>query len=628
LSLLRKQESSNLKKFWIPALTGMTFLEVTSDSILGLGVIASSSELFWEKEMRTLRIGLCQINTTVGDIEGNTKKILNYMAKGKKMGADLLVFPEMAVTGYPPEDLLFMPKFIEANLKAIKEIARATSFITAIVGFVHKDGDIFNSAALLHHGRLVDVYSKVYLPNYGVFDELRYFRPGKENFIFTLRSIPIGISICEDLWYPGDPIRTQALYGGAELMINISASPYHSGKTIAREKMISTRASDNAAIVAYCNLVGGQDELVFDGGSVIFDQKGELIVRGKQFEEDLVLSDLDFEAVFRMRLHDPRIRRERAKEEERGLKRIDLPGSTRKPRRTLPLPRRDSKPLDRLSEVYSALVLGTGDYIRKNGFHTALIGLSGGIDSALTAAIAVDALGNKGVVGVAMPSQYSSKESLEDAKTLAKNLGIKFFTIPITDIFEAYLKTLSPIFQGLKPNVTEENIQARIRGNILMALSNKYGWLVLTTGNKSEMSVGYCTLYGDMAGGYAVLKDVPKTLVYELAQFKNKKEGKTIIPKNVFLKAPSAELRPNQKDEDSLPPYPVLDPILQAYVEEDKGVNEITKMGYKETLIKDVINMVDQNEYKRRQSPPGVKITHRALGKDRRLPVTNKYRNF
>ena len=576
--------------------------------------------------MRTLRIGLCQINTTVGDIGGNTKKILAYIRKGEKMGADLLVFPELAVTGYPPEDLLFMPKFIDANLKGIQQITKATTSITAIVGFVHKDGDIFNSAALLHNGKLIEVYSKMYLPNYGVFDEFRYFQAGKENFIFTLKLIPIGLSICEDLWYPGDPIRTQTLYGGAELIINISSSPYHAGKTASREKMISTRASDNLAIVAYCNLVGGQDELVFDGGSMVFDQRGELIVRGKQFEEDLVLADLDLEAVFRMRLQDPRIRRERGTDENKGLRKIELQDENRRLRKHFLL-KRDNKPLERLSEVYSALVLGTGDYIRKNGFHTVLIGLSGGIDSALTAAIAVDALGKKGVVGVAMPSQYSSKESLEDARLLAKNLGIRFLTIPITDIFQAYLKTLSLSFKGLKRDVAEENIQARIRGTLLMALSNKFNWLVLTTGNKSEMSVGYCTLYGDMAGGYAVLKDVPKTLVYELTRYKNKKEGKTIIPKRVFVKPPSAELRPNQKDEDSLPPYPILDPILQAYVEEDKGVEEIAKMGFKENLIKEVIRMVDRNEYKRRQSPPGVKITHRALGKDRRLPVTNKYRN-
>jgi NAD+ synthase (glutamine-hydrolysing) len=584
--------------------------------------------MFSEGSMRTLRIGLCQINTTVGDIEGNSKKILSYIAQGRKKGADLLVFPEMAITGYPPEDLLLMPKFLEANLRALKHIAKATSSITVIVGFVDKKEDIFNAAALLHDGKIVDAYHKTFLPNYGVFDENRYFQGGTENFIFTLKSTPIGPSICEDLWYPGDPIRTQALYGGAELIINISASPFHAGKSALREKMISTRASDNAAIVAFCNLVGGQDELVFDGGSLIFDQQGELVVRGKQFEEDLVIEDLDMEAVFRMRLHDPRIRRERLTEEDKGLRKITLPNRSHQVKKRSPIPKRNFKPLDKISEIYSALVLGTGDYVRKNGFKTVLLGLSGGIDSAMTATIAVDALGQKEVVGVAMPSPYTSKESLTDAKLLAKNLGIRFFVIPITEIFQAYLKTLSPSFNGLKPDVAEENIQARIRGNILMALSNKFGWLVLTTGNKSEVSVGYCTLYGDMAGGYAVLKDVTKTLVYELAKMKNKKEGTSVLPNNILIKAPTAELRRNQKDEDSLPPYSTLDPILQAYVEEDKGLEDIAKMGFKETLVKEVIQMVDRNEYKRRQSPPGVKITHRALGKDRRLPVTNRYRNI
>jgi NAD+ synthase (glutamine-hydrolysing) len=577
--------------------------------------------------MRTLRIGLCQINTTVGDIEGNTRKIVDYIERGKKKGVDLLVFPEMAVTGYPPEDLLLMPKFIEANLKAVNRITRATSSITAIVGFVDRDGDIYNAAALLHDGKRLNTYHKSYLPNYGVFDEDRYFQTGKENSIFVLKSTPIGMSICEDLWYPGDPIRTQALHGGAELIVNISASPYHAGKAASREKMISTRATDNAAIVAFCNLVGGQDELVFDGGSLIFDQSGELIARGKQFEEDLIVADLDMDAVFRMRLHDPRIRREKIAEQTKDLKKIELPN--RNPARKKPsIPIQEVKPLDQLSGIYSALVLGTGDYIRKNGFGTALIGLSGGIDSALTAAIAVDALGKKGVVGVAMPSQYSSEESVEDAALLAKNLGIRFLTIPITEAFQAYLNTLSIPFKGLKPDVTEENIQARVRGNILMALSNKFGWLVLTTGNKSEMSVGYCTLYGDMAGGFAVLKDVPKTVVYELAEYRNRKEGRDLIPKRSLTKPPSAELRPDQKDEDSLPPYPTLDPIMRAYVEEDKNVEDIVKMGFEEKLIKEIIRMIDRNEYKRRQSPPGVKITHRALGKDRRLPVTNKYRNF
>ncbi|MFB3886558.1 MAG: NAD+ synthase [Thermodesulfobacteriota bacterium] len=578
--------------------------------------------------MRTLRIGLCQINTTVGDIEGNTKKIVDYIERGKKAGADLLAFPEMAVTGYPPEDLLLMPKFIEANLKAILRIAKATSSTTALVGFVDKKEDIYNAAALLHDGKMVGSYCKTFLPNYGVFDEDRYFHVGTENIIFTLKSIPIGPSICEDLWYPGDPIRTQALYGGAQLIVNLSSSPYHAGKSALREKMISTRASDNVAIVAYCNLVGGQDELVFDGGSLIFDQKGDLIARGKQFEEDLVLADLNMEEVFRMRLHDPRIRREKSIHEEKSLRKIDLPDQSPSTKKRTSIPKRESQPLERLEEIYSALVLGTGDYVRKNGFSKVLIGLSGGIDSALTASIAVDALGKKGLIGVAMPSQYSSKESLEDARLLAKNLGTRFLTIPITEVYRVYLKTLSTSFKGLKPDITEENIQARIRGNILMALSNKFGWLVLTTGNKSEVSVGYCTLYGDMAGGYAVLKDVPKTLVYELAEFRNQKERRPIIPENVFLKAPSAELRPNQKDEDTLPPYSVLDPILQAYVEEDKGLEEIAKMGFREDMIREVIRMVDRNEYKRRQSPPGVKITHRALGKDRRLPVTNKYRNF
>jgi NAD+ synthase (glutamine-hydrolysing) len=577
--------------------------------------------------MRTLRIGLCQINTTVGDIEGNTRKILASISKGKRMGVDLLAFPEMAVTGYPPEDLLLMTKFIEANLKAVKTIARATSSITAVVGFVNKDRDIFNAAALLHHGKRIDAYAKSYLPNYGVFDENRYFQAGRGNFIFTLRGTPIGLSICEDLWYPGDPIRTQALYGGAELIINISASPYHAGKSTLREKMISTRATDNVAIVAFCNSVGGQDELVFDGGSLIFDQRGELLVRGKQFEEDLVVADLDMEAVFRMRLHDPRIRRDREADEEKGLKKLSLPSHNHSSRKKPRIPRRTIDPLDRLHEIYSALVVGTKDYIHKNGFRKVVVGLSGGIDSALTAAIAVDALGKDGVVGVAMPSPYSSRGSLEDAECLAKNLGIRFLTIPITDIFQAYLKTLTPHFKGLKPNATEENVQARIRGNILMALSNKFGWLVLTTGNKSEMSVGYCTLYGDMAGGFAVLRDVPKTLVYELAQFRNRRSAAPVISQSIFTKPPSAELRPNQKDEDSLPPYPVLDPILRAYVEEDKGIEEIAKMNFDKTLVREVIRMVDQSEYKRRQGPPGVKITHRALGKDRRLPMTNKYRN-
>lgn len=576
--------------------------------------------------MRTLRIGLCQINSTVGDIEGNTKKIVSYIQTGKRKGVDLLAFPEMAVTGYPPEDLLLMPKFIEANLRAVEEIAKATSSITVIVGFVDRDRDIYNGAALLHDGKRAYAYHKSYLPNYGVFDEDRYFQAGRENLVFVLKSTPIGLSICEDLWYPGDPVRTQTLHGGAELIVNISASPFHAGKIASREKMIATRAADNGAIVAFCNLVGGQDELVFDGGSMIFDQRGNLIARARQFEEELLVADLEMEAVFRLRLHDPRIRRERIAEEPKALRKIDLPSRGTKKKPSLSSPK-IAESMDPLAEIYAALVLGTRDYLWKNGFRSALVGLSGGIDSALTATIAVDALGKEGVVGVAMPSSYTSRASTEDAELLARNLGIRFLTLPITEIHQAYLKALALPFKGLQADVTEENIQARIRGNILMALSNKFGWLVLTTGNKSEMSVGYCTLYGDMAGGFAVIKDVPKTLVYDLARFRNEKEGKPLIPERCLSKAPSAELRPNQKDEDSLPPYPVLDPIVQAYVEEDQGVEEIVRMGFEEGLVKEVIRMVDRNEYKRRQSPPGVKITHRALGKDRRLPLTNRFRN-
>jgi len=576
--------------------------------------------------MRTLRIGLCQINATVGDIEGNTRKIIDFVGRGKRAGADLLAFPELAVTGYPPEDLLLMPDFIESNLRAVERIARATSRVTAIVGFVHKRGDIYDAAALLHDGKMIDVYGKTYLPNYGVFDEYRYFQAGTENFVFSLGSTAIGLSICEDIWYPGEPVRGQALYGSAELLVNISSSPYHAGKSAARERMISVRASDNTAIVAYCNLVGGQDELVFDGASLVCDQNGDVLARGKQFEEDLILADLDLDAVFRMRLQDPKIRRDKLAEEGKELRRIDLPVRGFPAKKRPPIPTRETRPMERLPEIYAALVLGARDYVLKNGFRSVVIGLSGGIDSSLTAAIARDALGKDKVVGVMMPSRYTTRESVEDAERSARSLGIRLLNIPIENIFSSYLATLAPRFKGRKPDVAEENIQARIRGNILMALSNKFGWLVLATGNKSELSVGYCTLYGDMAGGYAVLKDAPKTLVYELSEWRNQKEGKPLIPERVLRKPPTAELRPDQRDEDSLPPYAALDPILKAYVEDDKGLADIVSMGFKKGTVREVMEMVDRNEYKRRQSAPGVKISHRALGKDRRLPITNKYR--
>jgi len=494
-----------------------------------------------------------------------------------------------------------------------------------VVGFVDSADDIYNAAAIIYDGALAGVYHKMYLPNYGVFDENRYFQAGTDYPVFALQGTTIGVNICEDIWYPAGPGEVQALAGGAEVIVTISASPYHAGKGQSRERMLATRAADNVAMVAFCNLVGGQDELVFDGNSVIFDERGELVVRGQQFEEDLVVADLDVGSVFRQRLHDPRRRKEKLAADVGKVSRIALPevkSCGEKP----PLPAKKMERLEPLAEIYQALVLGTRDYVRKNGFQKVVIGLSGGIDSSLTAAIAVDALGKENVVGVFMPSRYSSEESREDAGKLAENLGIRFLVIPIDATFQAYLDMLAEPFAGMEPDVTEENVQARIRGNILMALSNKFGWLVLTTGNKSEVSAGYCTLYGDMAGGFAVIKDVPKTLVYQLAGHKNGSAGREVIPRRVFEKAPTAELRPDQRDEDTLGPYATLDPILHAYVEEDRGLDEIVALGFDEATVRRIIGMVDRNEYKRRQAPPGVKITPRAFGKDRRLPITNQYR--
>jgi NAD+ synthase (glutamine-hydrolysing) len=574
---------------------------------------------------RTLRLALGQINSTVGDFQGNAGKILKMIGQAREMGAELVAFPELALPGYPPEDLLLNSSFIKANAEALKRLARATRGITAIVGFVDMNEDIFNAAALLHDGELAGVYHKIYLPNYGVFDENRYFQSGKEILIFRLNGTVIGMNICEDIWYPGDPTRTQCLQGDAHVIVNISSSPYHAGKMHLRQRMLSTRAWDYSTIVAYVNLVGGQDELVFDGGSMVLDQGGELISAARAFEEDLLVVDLDLDEVLLNRLHDPRRRKDKLIPPAEGkLRCISLPPL--KKRRRMSLGHRIYKPLGRLEEIYRALILGTGDYVRKNGFKKVVLGLSGGIDSALTAAIAVDALGKDKVVGVGMPSMYSSRMSLEDARAFAENLEIEFHVIPIGEVVTAYLKTLKSSFAGRKPDVTEENLQARIRGNLLMALSNKFGWLVLTTGNKSEMGVGYCTLYGDMAGGFAVIKDVPKTLVYELAAHRNRLGSKPVIPLRVMEKPPSAELRPNQKDTDSLPPYEVLDPILQAYVEGDQSLETILAKGFRRKMVEEVIRKVDLNEYKRRQTPPGVKITPRAFGKDRRLPITNRYR--
>ncbi|MBI4266741.1 MAG: NAD+ synthase [Chloroflexi bacterium] len=578
--------------------------------------------------MRKLRLAMAQINSTVGDFEGNTRRIINAISEARASGVDLVTFPELAVCGYPPEDLLLKPHFIEENLRRLNEIVAAATGMTVVVGFVNAEQDIFNAAAVIHDGKLVDIYHKTYLPNYGVFDENRYFQSGKACPVYTINGVGVGVNICEDIWYEAGPATAQA-YSGAHVIINISASPYHFGKGDYRERMLGTRATDNTAIIVYDNMVGGQDELVFDGNSLVLDEKGKVVARGKQFEEDLVVADLDLEAVFRTRLHDPRWRKGTLVLEERGwqVTRMLLseePPAALKP----PLPPRQIQVRRFPGEVYDALVLGTRDYVRKNGFKQVVIGLSGGIDSSLVATIAVDALGKENVIGVSMPSRYSSPGSKTDAAILAGNLGIKLMTIPIEPAFKAYLKMMAPAFAGTQVDVTEENFQARIRGNILMGLSNKFGWLVLTTGNKSEMATGFTTLYGDMAGGFAVIKDVPKTMEYKLVRYRNAIAEKELIPSSVLKKEPSPELAPGQKTVDTLPPYPRLDPVLLAYVEDDKSVEQIVSMGFDEAMVKKVARMVDRSEYKRRQAPPGIKITPRAFGRDRRLPITNRFKEW
>jgi len=576
--------------------------------------------------MRSLRIALGQINPTVGDLEGNLALARETVERARERGADLVALPELALTGYPPEDLLMKPSFVEGNLACLRRLVECCRDITVIVGFVDAADDIYNAAAVIDDGKLLGVYHKNYLPNYGVFDEDRYFRAGQASPVFHLPGAIIGVSICEDIWYPTGPATLQAA-AGAELIININASPYQAGKRRFREKMLATRAADNGVNVAYVNAVGGQDELVFDGHSLVFDERGDLLAQGRQFEEDLVVVDLNLEGVFRTRLHDPRRRKERlaALAEPTSVPVIAAGARDRQAVARSALAPREATPLDDVAEVYAALVLGTRDYVRKNGFRKVVLGLSGGIDSSLTAALAVDALGAENVVGVSMPSRFSSRGSRVDARRLAANLGIRLMTIPIEGPHRAYLRTLAPVFGEAKPDVTEENLQARVRGNLLMALSNKFGWLVLTTGNKSEMSTGYSTLYGDSAGGFAVIKDVPKTMVYRLAAYRNARGDGSVIPEIVLTKEPSAELRPNQLDSDSLPPYPVLDPILRAYVEEDRSLEEILALGYDEPTARRVIALVDRSEYKRRQAPPGIKITPRALGRDRRWPITNRY---
>ncbi|CAA9451323.1 MAG: NAD synthetase / Glutamine amidotransferase chain of NAD synthetase [uncultured Rubrobacteraceae bacterium] len=583
-----------------------------------------------------MKVALAQINTVVGDVWGNVEKATDALRRAMDEGADLVAFPELTMTGYPPEDLLLRPSFIRDNLDALEEFAgRVPEGIAAAIGFVDLNGDLYNSCAVASGGKVLHRYHKRYLPNYGVFDENRYFREGAGAPILKLGDALVGLSICEDIWYPGGPAREQAL-GGAGVLLNVSASPYHRLKGQSRERMLSVRASDYGCYVIFCNLAGGQDELVFDGRSAVFDPEGHIIARAKQFEEDLLLVDIHPEEALVHRLHDPRPRKENS---DREPEIIEIPGA--EPETSAALAgkagnnNRDGRvgaglrveaALSEEGEVFEALVLGLGDYFRKNGFSRAVLGLSGGIDSALGAVVAAWALGPENVTGVLMPSQYTSEASNADAYALVENLGMDSRVVPIGPAFDAYKEMLSEAFEGLQEDETEENIQSRIRGNILMALSNKFGWIVLSTGNKSEASVGYSTLYGDTAGGFSVIRDVPKTLVYRVCRYVNETKGREVIPDSILTKEPSAELREDQRDTDSLPPYDVLDPILEAYVEEDKGIGEIIAAGFDEEDVKRAISLVDRAEYKRRQVPTGIKVTARSFGRDRRMPITNRYR--
>ncbi len=559
--------------------------------------------------MASLRIALAQLNATVGDLRGNRALVEAQLLRAIAWRADLTVFPELVLTGYPPEDLLLKPSFIDANLRSLRQVERMVRGTVAVVGFVDRDhtGALYNAAAVLAHGRLAAVYQKQCLPNYGVFDERRYFAPGRNPLALSVGGVRVGVTICEDLWME-TPARALGR-AGVELLVNLSASPYHAGKLALREELFAKRARAHRFAIAYCNLVGGQDELVFDGGSLVLDRAGRCLVQGKQFQEDFVLLDLPLPA--RRNAGGPRP----VTVTPAGRPHPPLPGRTARLR-----------PLEEPAEVYEALQLGVRDYVRKNGFSTVVLGLSGGVDSALTACIAADALGAGQVRGVVMPSRYSSKETQADARAVARALGLKVLELSIEPVFKTTLSTLQPVFGDRAMDVTEQNLQARIRGMLLMACSNKFGWLVLTTGNKSEMATGYTTLYGDMAGGFAVIKDVPKTLVYRLARFRNRRGPGSPILERILRRAPTAELAPNQRDQDTLPAYETLDRILKAYIEEDRSVREILGRNRADPgAVRRVLQMVDRSEYKRRQGPPGIKITPRAFGRDRRMPMTNRY---
>ena len=551
----------------------------------------------------------------MGDLEGNATRILDAYAAAEAADVDLVAFPELAVTGYPPEDLLLRPAFVAHAAEMLTKVAARTGRVAAVIGFPEAGRDLFNSAAVCADGRVVGVYRKHLLPNYSVFDEQRYFTPSPvDGPLFVVGGVKVAVTICEDAWSPTGPILTQAA-GGAELVVNVNASPYSAGRVRERETMLATRASDASIPIVYVNLVGGQDELVFDGASLVFDEQGHLVARAPQFVEDLMVVDLDVPAGFRRRLLDPRGRANAPMLDEVPVSEARIPG----PRRSA----RVEPEFEPVREVYEALVLGTRDYVRKNGFREVLIGLSGGIDSAIVASIAVDAIGAENVTGVLMPSRFSSAGSVTDSEVLAANLGMRTLTVPIEAPHQSFLDLLEEPFRGTESGLAEENLQARIRGTILMTVSNKFGALVLTTGNKSEMATGYSTLYGDMAGGFAVIKDVPKMLVYALSRERNERAEGPWIPEAVIDKPPSAELRPDQKDSDSLPDYRALDPIIEGYVERDRSVAELVAEGFDADTVARVARMVDRNEYKRRQAPPGVRVSPKAFGKDRRLPITN-----
>lgn len=564
-------------------------------------------------------MALGQLNPVVGDLMGNAEAIIAALGVAEDAGCDLAVFPELAITGYPPEDLLLKPGFVADNAAAMEKVASATGRCVAVVGFVDAATDLYNAAAVCAAGAMVGVHRKEILPNYAVFDEQRYFAPGRGAArLWSIGGVRVGVSVCEDAWSPSGPIAAQAA-AGAELMVNINASPYYAGRLGERERMLATRASDASTALVYLNCVGGQDELVFDGSSMVLDADGRVIVRLPQFDDAITVTDLDVRPVFRKRLLDPR--------GHRVADPLPVTVITEAPRHDSNEPRLDgglAPALPAEEEVWTALVTGTRDYVEKNGFGHVVIGLSGGIDSSIVATVATDALGSDRVHGISMPSRYSSEGSNTDAADLAARLGIDYRTVAIEAAHLALMDMLGPQLDGRDAALTEENVQSRIRGVILMGLSNAQGWLVLTTGNKSEAAVGYSTLYGDTAGGFAVIKDVPKTMVFRLCAWRNTLSA--VIPEAVLTKAPSAELRPDQRDDQSLPSYDILDPVIAAYVEQDMTKGELVEAGYDPEIVSQVVRLIDTAEYKRRQTPPGVRVTPKAFGRDRRVPITNRYR--